>query len=157
MEPVGFGLGVIPELRHQVHSMINRVEKFRRGPETYQSLKTELDKMAQLIAEMEGVQKLNPKAVSEVSSPWFSTRLKAVQDCLREADPIMQQLCNVAFPNGDTNQPKRKKAKAMVRRLTRANATAREMATVEEKVKNASHDLHEIGVRTVDVDQDGLT
>ncbi len=59
MEPVEFALSLIPELRHQVHAMINRIEKFRRDTETYQSLKTELDKMAKLITKMEGAQKLN--------------------------------------------------------------------------------------------------
>ncbi len=110
--------------------------------------------MAQLIAEMERAQKLNPKAVSEVSSPWFSTRLKAVQDCLQEAEPITQQLYNLAFPDGEANQPKRKKAKAMVRRLTRANATAREMAAVEEKVKFASDKLDRLASELSGVDQD---
>ncbi len=31
MEPIGFSLGVIPELRHQVQSVMTRVEKFRHG------------------------------------------------------------------------------------------------------------------------------
>ncbi len=141
MEPVGFALGVIPELRHQVQAMMNRVENFRRGPETYQSLKMELDKMAQLITEIEGAQNLNPKAVSEVSSPWFCTRLKAVQDCLGQAEPVMKQLCNLAFPDGEANQPKWKKLKAVVQRWTQANANSSEMAAVEQKVKTAWHKL----------------
>ncbi len=144
MEPVGFGLGIVSELQHQCQSMKIRVEKFRQGPETYHSLKMELDNMAGLIAEIDGALKLNPDAVSEISSPWFSKRLEKVQKYLQSTEPTMQKLGHVVFPDGSAEQPKRKKFKAMYHRLTRAKTHASEMAAMEEQVRNASHDLHRL-------------
>ncbi len=97
--------------------------------------------MASLTAEIEGTLKNNQNVVAKESLPWLYSKMEKVKQCLLEAEPIMQQLCNLAFPAGSSKQPKREKLKAIYQRVTRAKAIEKQMVAMEEKVKNASRIL----------------
>ncbi len=94
--------------------------------------------MARLSEEIEGTLKCNQDVMAKECSPWFCSKVEKIKQCLVEAEPIMQQLCNLAFPDWTRGQPKRNKFKAMYQRLIRAKAIEKQMVAVEQKVKNAS-------------------
>ncbi len=132
LEGIGFALGAIPELRHQINSMKTRIENFRQGPDTFRTLSKNVDRLARHIAEVERLRQTFPSTIPLEISTVFNDTLSSVRDQLVNSNSTMEKHCSKAFAASSSS------AATTIYRATRAKALHGDMASVDSQIKDAS-------------------
>ncbi len=72
MEPISFALAIIAEARTLGISIKNRIENYRKGPGTFETLRANVDRLDRHIDEVERLLETFPSAVpSEISTTFY--------------------------------------------------------------------------------------
>ncbi len=63
MDPIGFGVGLVGEARHQINSIKTRITKFQEGQQRFQTLTGKLDRVLGHIGDVERLSGTFPSAI----------------------------------------------------------------------------------------------
>ncbi len=84
-------LAVIGEVRTQVNSIKNRIENYRSGPDTFRTLRRNVDFLDKHVTDMEALLSSSPAALPNGVSVIFHDTLADVCDVLKNARESMDQ------------------------------------------------------------------
>ncbi len=147
MEPIGFGLGLIGEVRHQIRSIKTRITMFQEGQQRFQTLTGKLDRLLRHIGDVERYLGTFQNSVPSDLATLFDGTMADVRDSVRDENATLPLSLAKAFDGGGSSAMGKLKPKA--RQLTRANALSEEMSSLETKIEYASNKLlHQASVLT---------
>ncbi len=126
---VGFGIAIV-QARTILTSIEDRMNKYRKGPETFRKLRESVNRLKTHIEEVETLIETFPSTVPSEISTTFGEKFAAVRDTLESADASMEGSFSTAFAGGSSMIGK---IKSKMLRTFRATKLSDEMNSLEVK------------------------
>ncbi len=138
--PVGLGIAIV-QARSILTSIENRIGNYRKGPETFQSLRDSVDRLKKNLGDVDTLIETFPSAMPSEISSTFDETIKTVRNTLKSANESMEGSFSIAFAGGSSCMCK-VKSKAL--RTFRSKKLNDSMNSVEAKITSASFLLLEL-------------